>query len=153
MMVHAVSKNESPGCLWPVPCVAAWVQQSDLCDVHPAGDQFDDHLTPAVKVKHTLVSTLSDVCVWCHAEARGWVQQAEACHPDWGPPPAAPRGQEHGLPEVQPPGSVPLHQIHPPGDALHPAKCSGETLQLIGCQCNASHCVSCLCCSLLGYDL
>lgn len=62
------------------------------------------------------------------AEAGGWLQQAEACDPDRRPPPAAPCGEEYGLPEVQPPGPVPLHPLHPPRHPLHPTQCTGLPL-------------------------
>ncbi len=67
-------------------------------------------------------------CGWAGAEPGGWRGAAEAGHPDRGPPPAAARGQEHGLPEVQPPGPVPVHALCAPGHALRPAQRAGAIL-------------------------
>ena len=73
------------------------------------------------------------VLLVCHVETRRWIQPAEAGHPDRGPSPAAACGEEHGLPEVQPSGPVPLHQVHPPGDPLHPAQCPGGHVSVRVC--------------------
>ena len=78
------------------------------------------------------------------AASAGWLQPPEACVPHRRPQPAAPRREEHGLPEVQPLGPEPVCQICAAGHALRAAQCSGVSsgLDHVVHMCAAAHTLS-----------
>mmetsp|Transcript_15961 Transcript_15961/g.37844 ORF Transcript_15961/g.37844 Transcript_15961/m.37844 type:complete len:276 (+) Transcript_15961:3838-4665(+) len=61
------------------------------------------------------------------AEDGGRRPAPQARGADRGPPPAAPGGQEPGLPEVLPPRPVPVHALRPAQHALHRAQRAGPS--------------------------